>query len=231
MSQNKSPSDRCCSHFAAMPYMEECSEWPVSAAFTSRYCKVPTVATYNSRGEQIAWGWEAESKALRHEGTCLRQFKLNLDQPGHVTLPPGVDITTAIANYLGAMKDFILQQIARKQGSEVPVWRIQWCITVPAIWSSPAKETMRVAAQRCEMVSGPYGLAGVGACMSRGKALIATSCVSRQSLSSAYCAGTRGSAAVQPISPEDRHRQVCSLIAACLSLTTVHVQGYVLCAA
>ncbi|GLC34802.1 hypothetical protein PLESTM_000241700 [Pleodorina starrii] len=112
----------------------------------------------------VAWGWTAwkrwseMSSQERRTGpyTYLENFKLLLED-GAVDdvdtvcpLPPGVTRVQAVADYLGEMRKYIREQLRRSAGvtSSLTTDEVLWCLTVPAIWSEPAKARMREAAHR-----------------------------------------------------------------------------------
>lgn len=144
--------------------------------------KTPTALIYDTTNNKLThWGWSAtlESHRLR-SGTSqlLSQYmKLGLQsgdggtvdddadsaesQHEKATLPPGKDVVTVIADYLREMKKFIIQNI-QKQGIKIRDNDIQWCLTVPAIWTDLSKEKMHMAAQMAGILQGPLCPYGEG---------------------------------------------------------------------
>ena len=143
----------------------EVYEWEGAARAPYMYCKTPTVILYDDQGMPIEFGWNAQLAAQQEPSTStntlLKRFKLHLadEIPDDIdSLPVGVEAVTAISQYLRYMKDKALSTISARLGLPLPglLRTIQWCITVPAIWSDAAKRAMQTAAEIAGLVASPY---------------------------------------------------------------------------
>ncbi|KAG2203902.1 hypothetical protein INT47_007485 [Mucor saturninus] len=114
--------------------------------FDKTIMQIPTLSLYDQRlHEQKLWGTEAYRNYYSSEnsGKLLTRFKLFLNELNY----EGFDELTAInaiASYLKALHENILQTMAKKYGKEDTVFR--YCLTVPTIWSDKTKKSMRDAA-------------------------------------------------------------------------------------
>ncbi|XP_071124900.1 heat shock 70 kDa protein 12B-like [Mytilus edulis] len=122
--------------------------------------KTPTCVLFDHNGDFHSFGAEAEEKYTTlaedeaHENWYFfRRFKMQLyrnhEIPRDLTIEddkgkhlPAGKVISACINYL---RDHLMKQIAKK---DLPVKKteITWVLTVPAIWSDPAKQFMREAA-------------------------------------------------------------------------------------
>ncbi|KAL6759043.1 hypothetical protein V8C86DRAFT_1390447 [Haematococcus lacustris] len=110
----------------------------------------------------IAWGHTAIRTLLRLSPadqasgnyTMLTNFKLTLQDKRHAAkLPAGLSPEQVIADYLTFLRKYVLEQLAREVGAAMArLENIQWCLTVPAIWSEGSKALMRTAAVRAGLI-------------------------------------------------------------------------------
>ncbi|KAJ9507626.1 hypothetical protein QJQ45_019183 [Haematococcus lacustris] len=86
--------------------------------------------------------------------TMLTNFKLTLQDKRHAAkLPAGLSPEQVIADYLTFLRKYVLEQLAREVGAAMArLENIQWCLTVPAIWSEGSKALMRTAAVRAGLI-------------------------------------------------------------------------------
>lgn len=70
------------------------------------------------------------------------------------SLPYKVNPTQAVADLLGPLRKFAMQQVREAAGSSklVPEDSVMWCLTVPAMWGEQAKAAMQMAAVRAGMI-------------------------------------------------------------------------------
>ena len=115
-----------------------------------------------------SWGWTAKKDGGSTSGThYVQRVKLHLasregfDPHAIAPLPPGLTPLEIIGSYLRAMKTEIFNNLKAKS-IEVPPAHVRWCLTVPAIWSLGARDTMTKAAQIAGMVSGDMCPPGEG---------------------------------------------------------------------
>ena len=146
----------------------EVYEWEGAARAPYMYCKTPTVILYTDQGVPVEFGWNAQLAAQQQQSSStksanmlVKRFKLHLadDIPDDIDpLPAGVEAVTAISQYLRYMKDKALSTISSRLDLPLPglLRTIQWCITVPAIWSDAAKGAMQTAAELAGLVASPY---------------------------------------------------------------------------
>ncbi|GIQ81679.1 heat shock protein 70 family protein [Kipferlia bialata] len=68
-------------------------------------------------------------------------------------LPPGLTVVDVIADYLSLMRGRIEAQIAAKYGGVgLTLADVQWCLTVPAMWTDCAKGQMRQAVLKAGLI-------------------------------------------------------------------------------
>ncbi len=135
----------------------ETQAWPEQQV---PYPKTPTVMLYEG-ARMTHWGWPAEANRsdfpahfflqrvklhLVPQGDDVPEGRHTLNPAVDAPLPPGVAALKAISDYLRAMREFIFDTIKR-QGIDPVAKSILWCLTVPAIWTDAAKDTMIQAAQ------------------------------------------------------------------------------------
>ncbi|KAH9548261.1 hypothetical protein CY35_11G078900 [Sphagnum magellanicum] len=59
-------------------------------------------------------------------------------------LPPGLTLNRVISDYLRAMGNFILRHLQKVHfGSDLSMQDVQWCVTVPSIWSHNPRQHMK----------------------------------------------------------------------------------------
>ncbi|KAG0269289.1 hypothetical protein DFQ27_004152 [Actinomortierella ambigua] len=125
------------------------------------YAKTPTVSLYkqtNGGYEMEAWGWKAcNSRVQRgspgYESLLLNKFMIHLDES--VDLPAWthpVSVPNAISDYLKALHDYAADKIEQELGRRFTRKDFRYCLTVPAMWSDRAKDTMRKAAVRAGII-------------------------------------------------------------------------------
>ncbi|KAF9585711.1 Heat shock 70 kDa protein 12A [Lunasporangiospora selenospora] len=86
--------------------------------------------------------------------TILRQFKLHLDEGySKDPLPVQVDLIRAIADYLKAMNSHVKGKIMNDNHDSYNQQDFRYCLTVPAMWSERAKNSMRQAALLAELIN------------------------------------------------------------------------------
>ncbi|KAH9538504.1 hypothetical protein CY35_15G009300 [Sphagnum magellanicum] len=81
-------------------------------------------------------------------GTYLTRFKLHLagNDAGYSSapdLPPGFTVNDVISDYLRQIGRHILNRLQDSYGSQMSMEFVQWCVTVPSIWSDNAKRQMK----------------------------------------------------------------------------------------
>ncbi|CAM6035718.1 unnamed protein product, partial [Sphagnum compactum] len=69
-------------------------------------------------------------------------------------LPPGLTLNRFISDYLRAMGKLILHHIHRKFGSQLLMEHVQWCVTVPSIWSHNPRQQMKSCMVDAGLVGG-----------------------------------------------------------------------------
>ena len=107
----------------------------------------------------VRWGFQ-----LRPDEQRLRCMKLFLDH--RQQLPSFVsrsdiktrlrkakrDARTVVADYLGKLYDHMMAELTRRYGSLfIETTRLQWILTVPAVWSDAAKDATLQAAKQAGM--------------------------------------------------------------------------------
>ncbi|CAM6123607.1 unnamed protein product [Calypogeia fissa] len=129
--------------------------------------------------ELKAWGWKAyydyqnilqESKQVDNsDGTkyyFLTKFKLALaasqDYGESYQLPGGLTAERVISDYLHQLSLVIDKELQNTHGRRIPNKEIQYCLTVPAIWSQRAKDQMKTCAEKAGLISGPSNTSGAG---------------------------------------------------------------------
>ncbi|KAF8978270.1 hypothetical protein BGZ46_006652 [Entomortierella lignicola] len=130
------------------------------------YAKTPTLNLYqevNGKYEMVEWGWKSK---LRMESPSAAkyiqfyQYKPYLDE--NITLAPwenmffvshGISIQTAISDYLNAFHEYVAERILEQFGPSYSRKSFRYCLTVPAMWSDKAKDVMRRAAIRANIIT------------------------------------------------------------------------------
>ncbi|KAF9437618.1 Heat shock 70 kDa protein 12A [Entomortierella beljakovae] len=125
-----------------------------------QYAKTPTLSLYekvNGKYKMVDWGWKSKLKMetpAASKYTQLSKFKLYLDESAD--LAPWhnkVDVSTAIADYLRTMHEYVAEKILGQFGPSFSRRSFRYSLTVPAIWSDKAKDIMRKAAVKAELIS------------------------------------------------------------------------------
>jgi len=124
------------------------------------YGKVPTVSAYNKETDQLhSWGYAAKAAMLTPQARnidLLQKFKLFLDQDLAPYLPPlprAINPQSAISDYLRAMHTHAINEIIKNSGGGmVNPQHIQYCLTVPAMWTDSAKGVMRQTAIQAGLI-------------------------------------------------------------------------------
>ncbi|KAF8926477.1 hypothetical protein BGZ58_011157 [Dissophora ornata] len=107
----------------------------------------------------VGWGWK--SKLVMQSPSAskyvqLYQYKPYLDES--VALTPwkneiGVSVLKAVSDYLGAFHEYVAEKILQEFGSSYSRKSFRYCLTVPAMWSDKAKDMMRKAAIKANMIT------------------------------------------------------------------------------
>ncbi|KAG0618894.1 hypothetical protein M758_4G099400 [Ceratodon purpureus] len=149
------------------------------------YCKTLTGIYYKEIGGKWvfkSWGFPARGEyerdfmALRKlrakgpsndpfkptVGTCFTKFKLHLagrdmGPSSASALPEGITVNVLITDYLREMGALIVHTLQKNYGPQLTVKSIQWCVTVPSIWSNAAKATMKMCMAAAGLVDGVHG--------------------------------------------------------------------------
>ncbi|KAG0263187.1 hypothetical protein BG011_009190 [Mortierella polycephala] len=129
----------------------EMTTWPQQA---NLYGKVPTVSAYSKENDRMhSWGYAAKAAMLTPNSRnldLLQKFKLFLDNDLAPYLPPlprTITPQTAISDYLRALHTHAINEIIKNSGGGmVDPQHIQYCLTVPAMWTDAAKGVMRQTA-------------------------------------------------------------------------------------
>ncbi|KAF9186891.1 hypothetical protein BGZ50_002235 [Haplosporangium sp. Z 11] len=145
----------CAFAFRKDPEIQEIITWPKQAY---QYPKVPTISLYKlDSPDFLDWGYPARAvmmtpNAKKH--LLLSKFKLQLDdQQEHIEpLPLGIKPLDAISDYLGKFHSHVVKEAMKNFGATYDQSHIQYCLTVPAMWSDRAKHVMRLAAVRAGMI-------------------------------------------------------------------------------
>ncbi|KAF9580783.1 hypothetical protein BGW38_002429 [Lunasporangiospora selenospora] len=100
------------------------------------------------------WGWNAKLQAARSkDNVILQKFKLQLDED-YCLQHPGfkIDTVQAIADYLEPFHEYVTEAILKGFGDGFSSDKFRYCLTVPAMWSDKAKNAMRQAAIRANLI-------------------------------------------------------------------------------
>ncbi|KAF9208192.1 hypothetical protein BGZ49_009509 [Haplosporangium sp. Z 27] len=136
----------------------EMTTWPHQA---NLYGKVPTVSAYSKDSDQLhSWGYAAKAAMLTPNGRnldLLQKFKLFLDNdlaPYLAPLPRTINPQSAITDYLRAMHIHAINEITKNSAGGVVFDQshIQYCLTVPAMWTDAAKGVMRQTAIQAGLI-------------------------------------------------------------------------------
>ncbi|KAF9104390.1 hypothetical protein BGX27_010114 [Mortierella sp. AM989] len=133
------------------------STWPKQIA---QCAKTPTLNLYEKVGSKykmVEWGWKSKLKMespLASKYTQVYQYKPHLDENqalGHWKYP--VTVSDAISDYLKAFHEYVAEKILQEFGKSYSRHNFRYCLTVPAMWSDRAKDVMRRAAIRANLVT------------------------------------------------------------------------------
>ncbi|KAG0287386.1 hypothetical protein BGZ97_007115 [Linnemannia gamsii] len=132
------------------------TSWPMQSI---QYPKTPTLNLYKKddpENKLVAWGWRAKIEALKSSAryyTLLYRYKLHLDE-NQQSSPLDVDISVleAISHYLDAFHEYVVGQILRGFAKNFQRDHFRYCLTVPAMWSDRAKNVMRMAAVKANII-------------------------------------------------------------------------------
>ncbi|KAF9576967.1 hypothetical protein EC968_000092 [Mortierella alpina] len=135
----------------------EMTTWPHQA---NLYGKVPTVSAYSKENDKMhSWGYAAKAAMLTPNSRnldLLQKFKLFLDNDLAPYLPPlprTINPQSAISDYLRAMHTHAINEIIKNSGGGmVDPQHIQYCLTVPAMWTDAAKGVMRQTAIQAGLI-------------------------------------------------------------------------------
>ncbi|KAG0303454.1 hypothetical protein BGZ98_006645 [Dissophora globulifera] len=136
----------------------EMTTWPHQA---NLYGKVPTVSTYSKENDRLhSWGYAAKAAMLTPNSRnldLLQKFKLFLDNDLAPYLPPlprTITPQAAISDYLRAMHTHAINEITKNSAGGVVFDQshIQYCLTVPAMWTDAAKGVMRQTAIQAGLI-------------------------------------------------------------------------------
>ncbi|KAF8946668.1 hypothetical protein BGZ47_011664 [Haplosporangium gracile] len=136
--------------------VHEISTWPKQS---HNYPKVPTCNLYGPDSKEILeWGYPAKiamSKPPYKNHVLLSKYKLHLDESSgpHPPLPNGLTVVDAIADYLRLFHAHVVQTTLKGFGSAFEQRHIQYCLSVPAMWTDHAKAVMRQAALQAGMIT------------------------------------------------------------------------------
>ncbi|KAF9192386.1 Heat shock 70 kDa protein 12A [Haplosporangium sp. Z 767] len=149
--------------FSSMAYayqqdgeVHEVSTWPKQ---THSYPKVPTCNLYAPGSKEIIeWGYPAKlaiTKPPFKNHILLSKYKLHLDDASgpHPPLPNGLTVIDAIADYLRLFHAHVVQSVLKGFGAAFEQQHIQYCLSVPAMWTDNAKAMMRQAALQAGMIT------------------------------------------------------------------------------
>ncbi|KAI8888879.1 hypothetical protein K501DRAFT_282533 [Backusella circina FSU 941] len=137
--------------------IEEIKEWPRA---DNRYPKAPSVLFYDeAMNYKKKFGYQAKHESMRKNGVLLTKFKLLLSRKFDHEVDDGLlkklnENTTveAITNYLRDFAKVGIERMEKKLGKSVDKSRLGYVVTVPAMWSDEAKNTMAVAVRRANIV-------------------------------------------------------------------------------
>ncbi|KAG0380570.1 hypothetical protein BGX24_007257 [Mortierella sp. AD032] len=125
-----------------------------------QYAKTPTLNLYSKvdgRYKIIEWGWKSKLEMESPSGskyTQISQYKPYLDE--NVGLSPWnniVPLQDAISDYLHALHEYAAEKILQEFGPSITRKSFRYCLTVPAMWSDKAKDVMRKAAIRANLIT------------------------------------------------------------------------------
>ncbi|KAF9174268.1 hypothetical protein BGX20_000252 [Mortierella sp. AD010] len=136
----------------------EMTTWPHQA---NLYGKVPTISAYTKETDRLhSWGYAAKAAMLTPNSRNLdliQKFKLFLDSdlaPYLSPLPNAINPQAAISDYLRVMHTHAINEITKNSAGGVVFDQshIQYCLTVPAMWTDAAKGVMRQTAIQAGLI-------------------------------------------------------------------------------
>ncbi|KAF9932258.1 Heat shock 70 kDa protein 12A [Mortierella alpina] len=136
--------------------VHEVSTWPKQS---HNYPKVPTCNLYAPGSKEILeWGYPAKiamTKPPFKHHILLSKYKLHLDESSGMPppLPNGLTVVDAIADYLRLFHAHVVKTALKGFGAAFEQHHIQYCLSVPAMWSDHAKAMMRQAALLAGMIT------------------------------------------------------------------------------
>lgn len=125
-----------------------------------QYAKTPTLNLYKKvkgKHRMVEWGWKSKlemESPSRSEYIQLYQYKPYLDE--NLALEPWtnpVSVPNAISDYLQALHEYAADKILQEFGPSYSRKKFRYCLTVPAMWSDKAKDIMRQAAIRANLIT------------------------------------------------------------------------------
>ncbi|KAF9412390.1 hypothetical protein BGZ94_001047 [Podila epigama] len=128
--------------------VHDITKWPRHLA---QYPKTPTLSLYKKDSQKILdWGHAARLAMLKPSAKdfcLLRKFKLQLDETLHqAPLENGITALEAVTHYLKKLHGHVMSELNKGYMKSYEPGQYQYCLTVPAMWSDAAKNTMRRAA-------------------------------------------------------------------------------------
>ncbi|KAI1302181.1 hypothetical protein EDD11_005647 [Mortierella claussenii] len=128
--------------------VHDITKWPRHLA---QYPKTPTLSLYKKDSQKILdWGHAARLAMLKPSAKdfcLLRKFKLQLDETLHsAPLENGISALEAVTHYLKKLHGHVMSELMKGFIKNYEPSQFQYCLTVPAMWSDSAKNTMRRAA-------------------------------------------------------------------------------------
>ncbi|KAG0049468.1 hypothetical protein BGZ83_005744 [Gryganskiella cystojenkinii] len=128
--------------------VHDMTKWPRHLA---QYPKTPTLSLYKKDSTKILdWGHAARLAMLKPSAKdfcLLRKFKLQLDETiQQVPLENGISALDAVTHYLKKLHGHVMSELMKGFIKNYEPSQFQYCLTVPAMWSDAAKNTMRRAA-------------------------------------------------------------------------------------
>ncbi|KAF9961370.1 Heat shock 70 kDa protein 12A [Mortierella alpina] len=125
-----------------------------------QYAKTPTLNLYkkvNGKHTMMEWGWKSKLEMeapSASEKIQLAQYKPYLDE--NLELTPWkniVSVPDAISDYLHALHEYAAEKILLEFGPSYSRKSFRYCLTVPAMWSDKAKDVMRKAAVKANLIT------------------------------------------------------------------------------
>ncbi|KAG0327425.1 hypothetical protein BGZ99_007645 [Dissophora globulifera] len=128
--------------------VHDITKWPRHLA---QYPKTPTLNLYKKDSQKILdWGHAARLAMLKPSAkdfVLLRKFKLQLDETlQSAPLENGITALDAVTHYLKKLHGHVMSELMKGFIKSYDPSQFQYCLTVPAMWSDAAKNTMRRAA-------------------------------------------------------------------------------------